>query len=189
MGAYLEEGAMLHDWNASFIVVGTQKGGTTALRSIINAFHPQLCMPQNEMHIEGFICNWTAGSWNVITNKTRFARHAKQIAACRQRAASHNAIPVIWGLSDPILSFLAPLLSHKLASFAPSLKLVFLLREPMQRAYSHYQMSRAYSHYQMSTETSFEALNTSFEALVTDELHKVAKVRAELAKVKKGQAE
>lgn len=155
---------MLNGWNASFIVVGTQKGGTTALRSMINAVHPQLCMSQREMHIEWFVRDWTAGSWSTITNETRFARHANQISSCRQRAANRNATPVLWGLSDPILSFLAPLLSHKLASFAPSLKLVFLLREPMQRAYSHYQMTRT---------------NTSFEALVADELHKVAKARAE----------
>ena len=123
-----------------FAIVGTQKGGTTSLTNIMMVDHPlHICVDheQRRTHVEQRIHNI---SWDDVLLPAR-SRCQRAKAACSQ---------VRVGFVDPLLSYLAPsledvsgapfaLLLHRAA---PSMKLVFLVREPIQRAFSQYNMHK-----------------------------------------------
>ena len=127
---------------------------------------PRLYIQENGKMI--YVSDYDLSYRSQLPHEARFAQHVKHISACRDRAVAANASRALyWGLSDPKFTFLAPTLGQRLAAVAPHLKLVLLLREPMQRAYSEYAMFRP----------MHERANISFEALVVTELRKLAAVR------------
>jgi hypothetical protein len=108
----------------SFLIAGTQKGGTTALHSYLSA-HPGLYLPpRKELH---FFDNDKAHSKPSPPHRSyerRFrARKPGQIA----------------GEATPIYMFW-PEASQRIFEYNPQMKLIVSLRNPIERAFSHWTM-------------------------------------------------
>ena len=110
-----------------FVIAGVQKGGTTALAQFLSE-HPAIAMASREGHIfdsPDYSPHWTPGEIDV-----RYARRVEPgpaTAAC--------------GESTPIYLFL-PDVPAELRRYNPALKVVVILRDPVERALSHYAMER-----------------------------------------------
>lgn len=110
-----------------FVICGTQKGGTSALDSYLRE-HPEICMANiKEVH---FFDNEN----NFQCDKTDFSRY-------------HSAFdPKPWhklvGETTPIYMywFDAP---RRIWQYNPDMKLIVILRNPIERAYSHWNMERS----------------------------------------------
>ncbi len=110
-----------------FIVCGTQKGGTTALDAYLR-MHPEVCMAsEKEVH---FFDNEAVFDHRVID----YGKYHKYFNSCDPQ--------LFWGEATPIYMYWydAP---RRMWSYNPSLKLIILLRNPVERAYSHWNMERS----------------------------------------------
>jgi hypothetical protein len=105
----------------TFVVIGAMRSGSTSLFKHLQA-HPQVFMPRKEIHF--FDTRWDRGlEWY----RTRFDRYAGQ-------PAIGEATPTY--MADPVAL-------DRLAEVIPLARLVAVLREPVERAYSHYWMEHA----------------------------------------------
>jgi len=106
-----------------FIIVGTQRGGTTSLYHYLSA-HPQVApAAMKETHF--------------LTD--RFARGLDWYLGLFPAALPPG---VITGEATPYALF-HPLSAQRLRAAAPGAKVIILLRNPIERAYSQYAMERA----------------------------------------------
>jgi hypothetical protein len=112
-----------------FLIVGTQKGGTTALARFLEA-HPSVCIaPGKELHVFDdpalFALDW--GSEAVADRlRSSFPNYSGEARV---------------GEASPTSMYL-PGVAERVRRYNPRMKLVFLLREPSDRAASHYAHSR-----------------------------------------------
>lgn len=107
-----------------FFVVGAQKAGTTALHYHLSK-HPALFLPRvKETHF------FDDGHGEYHKGVEHYLRAHYSDAAADQMA----------GEVDPEYLFF-PQVAERLARHFPASKLIFLFREPVARAYSHYLMS------------------------------------------------
>lgn len=112
---------------AGFLICGTQKGGTSALDHYLRA-HPEIGMArEKEVH--------------YFDNDSHFLNAAPDYAAYHAAfspAPSHK----ILGEATPIYMYWheAP---RRIQEYNPEIKLIVLLRNPVQRAFSHWNMERA----------------------------------------------
>lgn len=108
-----------------FIIVGAQKAGTTSLYAYLSE-HPQV-LPSRTKEIHYFDLNYSKGTdWY----RRRFISLPDRDPRARQRLISGEASPYYLFHS---------LAASRIAETAPSAKLIALLRDPVARAYSHYQ--------------------------------------------------
>lgn len=127
-----------------FLVIGVPKGGTTTLAAHLAA-HPGVHVaPQKE--VDFFQARWDLG---VEWYRTNFA-------GARPGQRVGEATP--WYLAHPQAA-------QRMAQVVPQAKLVALLRNPVDRAYSQYWWQRA-----------FQVEQRSFEQAVEDELRDPAQV-------------
>ena len=114
-----------------FMIVGAQKGGTTALAQFLRA-HPDIAMPAiKEAHLfdgEGYSAAWSARDIDE-----RYRPHFA--------AGDFDGGAKLLGEATPIYMFL-PDIAEQLKRYNPGLRLIVLLRDPTQRAISHYRMER-----------------------------------------------
>lgn len=106
-----------------FFIAGTQKGGTTFLYDCLRQ-HPNV-MPAKvkEIHFFEFPENREKGpSWYKSHFPTIKEKQRKQ-------AITGEATPLMYSLHTPRL----------ISEYIPDIKLIFLLRNPIKRAFSHYQ--------------------------------------------------
>ena len=104
-----------------FLIAGAMKAGTTSLFGYLEQ-HPQ-CSPAMKKEVNYFCRNFSRGmKW--------YRMHFPRITARTQRQRCFEATPGY--IFDPRV----PL---RVVSELPSVKVVFLLRDPVDRAYSHYQ--------------------------------------------------
>ena len=105
----------------NFVVIGAMRSGSTSLYKYLQA-HPEVYMPRKEIHF--FDRKWDRGlSWY----HTRFEGHSGQPAV---------------GEATP--TYLAePAALDRMASTIPDARLLAVLRDPVDRAYSHYWMEHA----------------------------------------------
>ena len=112
-----------------FMVVGAQKCGTTALASFLAA-HPQIGMAApKETHLfddPDYGPHWTRADVD--------ARYAACFGHCPRARLRGEATPVYLYFAET---------AAELARYNPRLKVVVLLRDPAERAVSHYHMQRA----------------------------------------------
>ncbi|MBT8446042.1 MAG: sulfotransferase domain-containing protein [Gammaproteobacteria bacterium] len=110
----------------SFIIAGTQKGGTSSLYSWM-ASHPQVRRGiRKELHY--FNNDYGKGlRWYRAQFPRLKAEHA-------------GDGPVMTGEATPCYMF-HPHAPRRIAADLPGVKLIILLRNPVERAYSHYQMA------------------------------------------------
>lgn len=108
----------------SFFVVGAQKAGTTALHHYL-AHHPDIFLPAvKETHF-------------FDDGHGEFRLGVAHYLDTYFRA---DTSPVIAGEVDPEYLFF-PEAAERIARYFPNSKLIFMLRDPVARAYSHYQMT------------------------------------------------
>ncbi len=105
-----------------FVVAGAAKGGTTSLFYYLQP-HPQVWMPANkELH---FFSN-------------HFDRGPEWL---RAQFAGAGADQIVGEMTPEYLEH--PHAVERMATLIPAAKIVVILRHPVERAYSHYQMQRA----------------------------------------------
>jgi hypothetical protein len=111
-----------------FLIGGVQKGGTTALARYLSN-HPQLALPTvKEAHVfdrSDFDDAWTPA----------------QVDAMFAPLFGNAAPDALHGDATPITLF-QPVLVQRVARYHPGMRWIVLLRDPVERAISHYFMER-----------------------------------------------
>jgi hypothetical protein len=137
----------------SFLIIGAQRAGTTSLFDYLRR-HPEVAGP-------------AGGERFVVRRKEvhffddRFAmgidwyRSFFPLAA-RQRHARRRGRDLVAGEATPYYMF-HPAVPERVASTLPDVKLIALLRDPVDRAYSHYQLVCRKGWEQLSFEEAVEA--------------------------------
>ena len=111
-----------------FVVGGTQKGGTSALAQFLGT-HPEICLPRHkEVH---------------LFDAPDFPRHAtrSEINLRYRQAFPQELTGRIVGEATPIYMYL-PWVAPRIRQYNPAMKWILLLRDPVERAISHYRMER-----------------------------------------------
>lgn len=145
-----------------FVVVGAQKSGTTAMHTFLNA-HPLISMPDaKEMH---------------FFNRTAWADFHLPIWKRRKLALYHKHFPhfpdpsFTYGEATPhYMTWNAAL--DRIQTYNPNARIIALLRHPVDRAYSHWNMER---------QRGF--VHGSFDEAVRHELRETQEVGERLDKV------
>lgn len=112
----------------SFLIVGTQKGGTTALHSMLQAVPDLYLPPEKELH---FFDKDADRSGKVDWSCPDHAGYEAQFSA-----AGNDQI---CGEATPIYMFYPHSLA-RIHAYHPAMKLVAILRQPAERAWSHWRM-------------------------------------------------
>jgi hypothetical protein len=110
-------------WAPDFIIIGAQKGGTTALREFIIQ-HPQVVLSK-KMEVHFFDKQFAKG---IKWYRNQFPK----------RPSPYHLI----GEKTPYYMF-HPAVPKRIFSFYPKVKIIIILRNPVDRAYSHYQMNKS----------------------------------------------
>ena len=110
----------------AFVIAGTQKGGTTALASYLYE-HPEIGMP-------------TVKEVHFFDTETHFASEEVDYAAyhAHYRPAVRGRL---LGDATPIYMYWAPA-PQRIQRYNPAMRLIMMLRNPVTRAYSHWNMER-----------------------------------------------
>ena len=111
-----------------FIICGAQKSGTTALDSYLRE-HPDICMAENkEVHF--------------FDNESFFESskpdYKKYHSSFRPNLSQHDLV----GEATPIYMYWKDA-AKRIWEYNPNMKLIVLLRNPIERAYSHWNMERS----------------------------------------------
>jgi len=123
-------GAAIRPWSAAgsrplpaVIIPGTMRGGTTSLYHYL-ARHPQIA-PSIKKEVHYFDLHFARGpEW-----------YRRQFAA-----APSGSSP--WPFESSPYYMFEPRVPARIRGLVPDVKLVFLLRDPVERAFSHYQKNR-----------------------------------------------
>lgn len=109
----------------SFLVAGVQKAGTTALHDYLRT-HPQLCLPDvKEPHFfDDDTRDWSDPDYRAY------------------EALFHQAEGRLCGECTPIYIYW-PNCLERIRAYNPAMKIVVSLRDPIERAWSHYRMELA----------------------------------------------
>ena len=119
----------------TFLVIGAQKSGTTSLVHYLNA-HPDVFALQEEVHF--FDRHWNLGpDWY----RQRFVGATDEIAV---------------GESTPEYMY-ARRVAARIAETLPEVRLIAILRDPVDRAYSAYWHNRTRGHEPLSFEAALDA--------------------------------
>ena len=110
-----------------YLVIGTKRGGTTSLQQYLTA-HPDVLEPKAAKASHYFDANFSKG-WSWYR-----AHFPLQRWMDRERAAGR---PVVVGEASPYYCF-HPLALDRIAARVPDVKLIIVLRDPVERAWSHY---------------------------------------------------
>jgi Sulfotransferase domain len=115
-----------------FVIGGVQKGGTSALSRYLGA-HPQLRLPRGkEAHL--FDAPDFDDAWSTAEIDARYAR-----------AFDAADTSTLHGDATPFYVF-HPRVVARIARYNPAMRWIVLLRDPIQRALSHYHMERIRGH-------------------------------------------
>ena len=113
----------------NFLIAGVQKGGTTALGEHLRKCSPFVCLTPGEDHRYDSM------------KRLHGAFHLGDVKGCNVTSPLSR-----FGAEDPLFSYVSEgSLLDRVSSFAPALKIILLLREPVQRAFSQYRMEVARS--------------------------------------------
>lgn len=121
----------------SLLIIGTQKGGTTALFRYMR-MHPHFVAPlRKEIHYFDYFHD---------RGPTWYRAHFPM----RRRASC------VTGEASPYY-LVHPLAPQRVAGFDPDMKLIAILRDPVERALSHHAMAMRRGHESLSFEAAVEA--------------------------------
>jgi hypothetical protein len=139
-----------------FLIIGTQKGGTTSLYRYLQT-HPSIASAKKkEVHFFDRRSNLRKGlAWYRGHFPTKVEKYYVQHLLCQA---------FLTGEATPEYLFL-PHIPKRVAQVLPHVKLIVLLRNPVDRAYSQYQHAILQGH---ETRLFEEAINAQ-EANITEE--------------------
>lgn len=112
----------------SFLIVGAQKGGTTALHGQLQSVPDLYLHPAKELHFFDIDADRNG---SIDWSRPDHAGYEAQFSAARQDQ--------ICGEATPIYMF-HPQSLDRIHAYNPRMKLVAILRQPAQRAWSHWRM-------------------------------------------------
>lgn len=122
----------------TFIIIGAQKGGTSALFTYLSD-HPGLLAP-------------TIKEINFFSCQSRYSLGLSFYHSHFPRKSSKNTQVQTFDVTPDYLT--SALAAYRIHSYNPKMKLIALLRDPIKRAYSAWQMYRGY--YRSNSEWFFE---------------------------------
>jgi Sulfotransferase domain len=153
-----------HGLLPDFLVIGAMKAGSTMFYDWLVS-HP-LVLPAVEKEVHFFDFHFRQGElW-----------YRSQLPTERERAAlaSRAGRPVLAGEASPTYLY-HPLAARRARSLVPGAKLVVLLRNPVDRAYSHYYTGIRNDYEALSFEEAIEReparLEGQVDALLMDQAH------------------
>ena len=112
-----------------FLIGGVQKGGTSALARYLQS-HPDIRLPAGkEAHV---FDDPRAGDWTAERFEAEYQAHFLLMQGSRS---------AVCGDATPIYCF-HPALVERIARYNPAMRWIILLRDPIERAISHYYMER-----------------------------------------------
>lgn len=146
----------------SFFIVGTQKGGTTSLYNYLVEHPCVLAAKKKEIHY--FSDNYAKGAaWY----KQHFPSVVKQL-----KAFIKNKKIIITGEATPFYLF-HPHAPERIWRAFPDAKIILMLRNPIDRAYSHYRYHIKLGEETLTFEEAIaaepERLEGEYEKMLTDE--------------------
>lgn len=146
-----------------FVIVGAQKSGTTALHSFLTA-HPQISMPASkEMH---------------FFNRTSWVDFHMPLWRDRKRHLYHRRFPdfpnpsKVYGEATPhYMTWNVAL--DRIQQYNPEIRVMAVLRHPVDRAYSHWNMERQRGETSLSFQESVdvEVRQESSEEMRPDQVY------------------
>ena len=117
-----------------FIIAGTQKSGTSVLTYYLNQ-HPAIAMAhKEEAHL-------------IVQPRRHFFDNEKMFASgdvdydLLHRDVRVTANTLVTGTCTPVYTYWKPAM-QRIHDYNPSIKLIILLRNPIDRAFSHWNMQR-----------------------------------------------
>ena len=116
----------------SFIIAGVQKGGTTALSALLCTLKSITFSKKKELHFFDSTKKYDLGLHEYI----------KHFPIHNSTATTSQRIP-IFGESTPFY-IASRVACERIVKIIPDIKIIILLREPISRAYSEYQMKKRY---------------------------------------------
>lgn len=112
-----------HEMRAVFLIAGVQKGSTTALHHMLRQHSSVFLSERKELHFfDNESHDWRSPTYDAYD--AHFA-NAPDGAVC--------------GEATPIYTYWGPALS-RIHAYNPSMKFIVSLRDPAERAYSHWRM-------------------------------------------------
>jgi hypothetical protein len=134
-----------------FVIIGAKRGGSTSLYNYLLE-HPGIAplFPRRQ-HIKGAHFYDT----RYVRGLTWYRSHFPIEVAGRQLARPHIA-PAICGEASPYYLF-HPLAAERLASDFPDVRIVVFLRDPVERAYSHFKERTHHGGETLSFEQALDA--------------------------------
>jgi Sulfotransferase domain len=146
----------------TFLILGAQRCGTTFLYECLRAQPAVMGAREKEVHF--FDLEFHRGlGW--------YRSHFPASAVVRARAAAATS-PVAVGEASPYYLF-HPDVPRRVERYLPHARFVVLVRDPVDRAYSHYRHERALGHERLAFEEALEAeerrLAGEEQRLLTDE--------------------
>ncbi|TAD75618.1 MAG: sulfotransferase [Oscillatoriales cyanobacterium] len=136
-----------------FLIIGVQKGGTTSLYQYL-LDHPQV-LPATTKEVHFFDLQWHLGlDWYLNQFPDQFP---DQFPGDRvSEAGIHQSAAWMTGEASPYYVF-HPLVPQRVWEFDPSLKIIVLLRNPVDRALSHYYHEVRWGFETLDIEAAFAA--------------------------------
>jgi hypothetical protein len=142
-----------------YLIIGVQRAGTTSLHRYL-VQHPAVVTLLRTKGVHYFDTNYGKGmDWYASHFPTSIYGHYLR---------ARHGVRLMTGEASPYYVF-HPQVPHRVARHLPDVKLILLLRDPVQRAYSHYQHEVA---------RGFETL--SFEEAIRAEPERLAGERERL---------
>ncbi|MET0304830.1 MAG: sulfotransferase domain-containing protein [Solirubrobacterales bacterium] len=129
-----------------FLVIGAQKGGTTSLWRYLSP-HPRLCMPAMK----------EAAFFNESEDLDLLERHMRVIYADAPSGALLGKVSPNYMIGQPGAG--VEIVVGRIAAVFPNVKLIALLRDPIERAVSNYVMA-------VRREQEARPLDTAFSELL-----------------------
>jgi len=129
-----------------YLIIGTQRGGTTSLYKYL-AEHPALGRALTK-EIRFFDLNYEKG---VAWYRSRFPSYRY-----KNLVKERDGLDLVVGEASPDYMF-HPRVPERVARLIPSVRLIVLLRNPADRAYSHYWHQRKRGHEELSFEEAVES--------------------------------
>lgn len=127
-----------------FVLIGTQRGGTTSLYNYLVA-HPGIAGAVMEKEVHFFDENYSKGeAWYR-------ARFPSSLGVARRPGSGRRLI----GEASPYYLF-HPHAASRLARMLPEARLIAMLRDPVERAYSHYRHEVDLGHETLPFEEAIE---------------------------------
>jgi hypothetical protein len=146
-----------------YVVIGVQRGGTTSLHNYLSV-HPQIRtgFPKKELHF--FDLNYGRGEG--------FYRMSFPSEKRKRRMERDRNKRILLGESSPYYIF-HPAVPQRMSRLVPKIRLIVLLRDPVDRAISHYLHSTRKGYETLEIEEAFarelERIDGESERLISDD--------------------